>query len=103
MNDTAVLHIKVNSHTYKEAKARFLYDGLKASMFVGKMLEYYLKNDPDLAKVILKIKEELSIQNKKKRTKSLKLIEHGEENKKLINLSRKEIKSLYAVLEIENG
>tara|TARA_A100001515_G_scaffold9627_1_gene7999 strand:+ start:297 stop:602 length:306 start_codon:yes stop_codon:yes gene_type:complete len=101
MSDSSVLHIKVDSHTYKETKARLLYDDLKASAFINKVLEYYLKNDVDLARVVLKIKEELSKQNKKKRTKSLKLIEKGEKNKKLISLSNEEIKDLYDVLEYD--
>ena len=54
-----------------------------------------------MARVVLKIKEELSKQNKKKRTKSLKLIEKGEKNKKLISLSNEEIKDLYDVLEYD--
>jgi hypothetical protein len=102
MNDNSVLHIKVDGHTYKEAKARLLYDDLKATTFVAKVLEYYLKNDPDLARVVLKIKEEMSKQNKKKRSKSLKLIQKGEENKRSISLDNKEIKNLYDILEFDN-
>ena len=66
------------------------------------MFDYYLDNDPDLSKVVLKMKLELGKQNKKRSKKNNQLIQQGEINKKVFNLDDEEIKGLYDVLELDD-
>lgn len=102
MIERNLIRIKLNPDLYMMVKARLAYDNLKTSILVKKVFEYYLNNDTDLAKIVLKIKEELNLENKNRRTKTLKLIEKGEKVKKEINLDKTEIDSLYDVLEMDD-
>ena len=102
MIERDLISVKLNPDLYVMVKSRLAYDNLKTSILVKKVFEYYLNNDPDLAKIVLKIKEDLKLENKKRRTKSLKLIEKGEKLKQEINLDKIEIENLYDVLEMDD-
>lgn len=102
MIEKNLIRIKLNPDLYMMVKARLAYDNLKTSILIKKVFEYYLNNDTDLAKIVLKIKEESNLENKNRRTKTLKLIEKGEKVKKEINLDKTEIDSLYDVLEMDD-
>ena len=91
-----------DSLLYSRIKARLVYDELKTSYFIRKIFDYYLDNDPDLSKVVLKMKLELGKQNKKRSKKNNQLIQQGEINKKVFNLDDEEIKGLYDVLELDD-
>jgi|TARA_S200002703_G_C3777036_1_gene239248 hypothetical protein len=97
-----LIQVKLNPDLYKMVKARLAYDNLKTSILVKKVFEYYLNNDVDVAKIVLKIKEDLKLENKQRRTKTLKLIERGEKVKNEINLDKVEIQDLYDVLEMDD-
>ena len=97
-----LIQVKLNPDLYKMVKARLAYDNLKTSILVKKVFEYYLNNDVDVAKIVLKIKEDLKLENKQRRTKTLKLIEKGEKVKNEINLDKMEIQDLYDVLEMDD-
>ena len=102
MIERDLIQVKLNPDLYVMVKTRLAYDNLKTSILVKKVFEYYLNNDPDFAKIVLKIKEDLKLENKKRRTKSLKLIEKGEKLKQEINLDKIEIENLYDVLEMDD-
>lgn len=101
MSQTKV-ELFIDSLLYTRIKSRMIYDGLKTSIFVKKILDYYLENDPDLSKVLLKIKAEVGKERKVRSIKSDKLIQQGEQNKKPFNLNEEEIKGLYDVLELDD-
>ncbi len=92
----------IDSLLYTRIKSRLVYDGLKTSVFIKKMFDYYLENDPDLSKVILKMKLEVGKERKVRAIKSDKLIQQGEQNKKVFNLNNEEIKGLYDILELDD-
>ena len=102
MIERDLISVKLNPDLYVMVKSRLAYDNLKTSILVKKVFEYYLNNDPDFAKIVLKIKDDLKLENKQRRTKSLKLIEKGEKLKQEINLDKIEIENLYDVLEMDD-
>ena len=102
MIERDLISVKLNPDLYVMVKTRLAYDNLKTSILVKKVFEYYLNNDPDFAKIVLKIKDDLKLENKQRRTKSLKLIEKGEKLKQQINLDKIEIQNLYDVLEMDD-
>jgi hypothetical protein len=102
MIERDLISVKLNPDLYVMVKTRLAYDNLKTSTLVKKVFEYYLNNDPDFAKIVLKIKDDLKLENKQRRTKSLKLIEKGEKLKQQINLDKIEIQNLYDVLEMDD-
>ena len=69
--------------------------------FIRTYIEEYLNKNPLALEFVDLIKEKNSIQNKKKRAKSFKLIEKGRQIETLFNLSGNEIEDVYDVIELE--
>lgn len=79
--------------------ARLRYDRLTQGNFFRGLVELYVQNDIDMARVIEKIKEIKTTMGKKKRKYTLKEIEKGEEMKKDFGLSEDEKNFVFDLIE----
>lgn len=86
---------------HAELKARLFYDDLPMTKFIRTYIEEYLNKNPLTLEFVDLIKQKHSIQNQKKRNKSIKLIEKGKQVESLFNLTGEEINDIYDVIESE--
>ena len=84
-----------------ELKARLFYDEVPLTKFIRAYIEAYLGKDQIILDFLEKYKEENSIQNKKKREKTRKLISAGNKIKNTFVFSEEEVENIYDVLEDE--
>lgn len=84
---------------YARMLVRLRYDKLTQGNFFRGLVELYVENDLDMAKVIEKIKSTKSTMGKKKRRETIKDIELGEQMKKDFGLSDNEKNFIYDLIE----
>ena len=90
---------EVEEHTYAELKIRLFYDKLKQGLFLRELLEMYIRQDPDMCKVIDKIKTNNKTMGKLRRSRSMLEIQAGRKLEKDFGLSDKERESIYDMIE----
>tara|TARA_B100000212_G_C27350777_1_gene523519 strand:- start:121 stop:432 length:312 start_codon:yes stop_codon:yes gene_type:complete len=78
---------------------RLRYDRLTQGKFFRGLVELYVQNDVDMAKIIEKIKENKTTMGKRKRKYTLKEIKKGEEMKKDFGLSEDEKNFVFDLIE----
>jgi len=101
MQEGKLIAFKVPIRVHTELKVRLFYDEVPMTKFIRSYIEAYLSRDPLIIGFIKEYKRKNNIQNKAKIEKSEKLIEKGVESEKLFNLTNKEIKDVYDILEQE--
>ena len=103
MRETKIVAFSFPVKTHADLKARLLYDGVPMTKFIRHCIQAYLDKDKDMLDFVEKYKVANGIDNKKKRTKTRKLIEKGKKITELFNLTGKEIDNIYDILEEEIG
>tara|TARA_B100000282_G_scaffold296879_1_gene280772 strand:+ start:608 stop:919 length:312 start_codon:yes stop_codon:yes gene_type:complete len=78
---------------------RLRYDRLTQGNFFRGLIELYVENDIDMARIVEKIKENKTTMGKRKRKYSLKEIQQGEEMKKDFGLSEDEKNFVFDLIE----
>jgi predicted DNA-binding protein YlxM (UPF0122 family) len=78
---------------------RLRYDKLTQGNFFRGLVKLYVDNDLDMARIIEKIKVERSTMGKRKRAKSVKEIEQGENMMEDLGLSNNEKNFIYDLIE----
>ncbi len=78
---------------------RLRYDKLTQGNFFRGLVKLYVDNDLDMARVIEKVKIERSTMGKRKRAKSVKEIEQGENMMEDLGLSNNEKNFIYDLIE----
>ena len=78
---------------------RLRYDKLTQGNFFRGLVKLYVDNDLDMARIIEKIKVERSTRGKRKRAKSVKEIEQGENMMEDLGLSNNEKNFIYDLIE----
>ncbi len=88
-------------HTDQHARmiTRLRYDQLTQGNFFRGLVELYVNNDIDMAKIISKIKQSRSTMGKRRIQRSLRDIRKGEQVKHSLGLSDKERKFVYDLIE----
>lgn len=78
---------------------RLRYDKLTQGNFFRGLVKLYVDNDLDMARVIEKVKIERSTMGKRKRAKSVKEMEQGENMMEDLGLSNNEKNFIYDLIE----
>ena len=86
---------------HADLKLRLHYDGLTQADFFRSLITGYLEKDKNIMNFITGVQEDKNIHSKKKRAKSKKLEEEGENLMKKLGLGEEEIENIFDLLEGE--
>ena len=82
-----------------DLKIRLRYDGLKQSQFFQAILRLYISQDPEMLKIVEKIKLENRIMGKKKIKKTRELFEKGEKMMEDLGITDSDKQKIFDLIE----
>tara|TARA_R100000005_G_C4996141_1_gene202984 strand:+ start:650 stop:985 length:336 start_codon:yes stop_codon:yes gene_type:complete len=84
-----------------DLKLRLRYDNLSQTKFFAGIVKLYLENDPDMMKVIFKVKEHAKCMGNKKLNRSKKDIEKGEDIMKQLGITDTDKNNIFDMIEMD--
>ena len=84
-----------------DLKLRLRYDNLSQTKFFAGIVKLYLENDPDMIKVMLKVKEHAKCMGNKKLNRSKKDIEKGEDIMKQLGITDTDKNNIFDMIEMD--
>ena len=84
-----------------DLKLRLRYDNLTQTSFFAGIVKLYLDNDPDMIKVIYKVKEHARVMGKTKLKRSRDDIQSGDEFMKQIGITDSDKQNIFDMIEMD--
>ena len=84
-----------------DLKIRLRYDNLSQTKFFAGIVKLYLENDPDMMKVIYKVKESAQVMGKRKLNRSKKDIEKGFDIMKQLGITKTDKEDIFDMIEMD--
>ena len=88
--------------TSADLKLRLRYDNLSQVKFFAGIVKLYLENDPDMVKVIYKVKENAQVMGKKKLNRSRKDIQKGFDIMEKLGITETDRKDIFDMIEMDS-
>lgn len=96
--------VKFVFHAYEkisaDLKLRLRYDNLSQTRFFAGIVKLYLDNDPDMVKVMHKVKENAKSMGKQKLRRTVKDIEKGENIMEQLGITESDKNSIFDMIEM---
>ena len=97
--------VKFVFHAYEKVSAdlklRLRYDNLSQTRFFAGIVKLYLENDPDMMKVMYKVKENAQSMGKQKLRRTMKDLEKGKDIMEQLGITESDKESLFDMIEME--
>ena len=84
-----------------DLKLRLRYDNLSQTKFFAGIVKLYLENDPDMLKVIYKVKQNTQVMGKKKLNRARNDIEKGNDIMEQLGITDSDKKDIFDMIEME--
>ncbi|MBL18600.1 MAG: hypothetical protein CMC82_02050 [Flavobacteriaceae bacterium] len=97
--------VKFIFHAYEKVSAdlklRLRYDNLSQTRFFAGIVKLYLENDPDMMKVMHKVKENAQSMGKQKLRRTIKDLEKGKDIMEQLGITDSDKENLFDMIEME--
>ena len=87
--------------TSADLKLRLRYDNLSQVKFFAGMVKLYLENDPDMMKVIYKVKDNAQVMGKRKLNRSKEDIEKGFDIMEQLGITKTDKEDIFDMIEMD--
>ena len=84
-----------------DLKLRLRYDNLSQTKFFAGIVKLYLENDPDMLKVIYKVKQITQVMGKRKLNRARNDIEKGNNIMEQLGITDSDKKDIFDMIEME--
>ena len=84
-----------------DLKLRLRYDNLSQTKFFAGIVKLYLENDPDMVKVIFKVKQNTKAMGSKKLKRTTRDIENGEEMLSQLGITDSDKQNIFDMIEMD--
>ena len=84
-----------------DLKLRLRYDNLSQTRFFAGIVKLYLDNDPDMVKVMLKVKQNAMAMGKQKLKRTTKDIRKGEDIMEQLGITESDKNSIFDMIEMD--
>ena len=84
-----------------DLKLRLRYDNLTQTSFFAGIVKLYLENDPDMIKVIYKVKEHAQVMGKRKLNRARDDIQSGDDLMKQIGITDSDKQNIFDMIEMD--
>lgn len=91
----------VYEKTSADLKIKIRNDNLTQTSWFAGVAKLYLENDPDMVKVIYKVKQEAKVMGKKKLNRAKKDIEKGHDIMKELGITNSDKEDIFDMIESE--
>lgn len=86
-----------------DLKLRLRNDNLTQTSFFAGIVKLYLENDPDMIKVIYKVKDNAKVMGKRKLNRAKKEIEDGFDIMEQLGITDSDKKNIFDMIEMDLG
>ena len=86
--------------TSADLKLRLRYDNLSQTMFFAGIVKLYLENDPDMVKVMYKIKQNAQVMGRKKLDRTIKDIKKGKDIMEQLGITDSDKQNIFDIIEM---
>ena len=97
--------VKFIFHAYEKVSAdlklRLRYDNLSQTRFFAGIVKLYLENDPDMMKVMQKVKQNAQSMGKQKLRRTIKDLEKGKDIMEQLGITDSDKENLFDMIEME--
>ena len=97
--------VKFVFHAYEkisaDLKLRLRYDNLSQTRFFAGIVKLYLENDPDMVKVMFKVKQNAKSMGKQKLRRTVKDIEKGQNIMEQLGITESDKQEIFDLIETE--
>ena len=97
--------VKFVFHAYEkisaDLKLRLRYDNLSQTRFFAGIVKLYLENDPDMVKVMYKVKQNAMAMGKQKLRRTVKDIEKGQSIMEQLGITESDKQEIFDLIETE--
>lgn len=87
--------------TSADLKLRLRYDNLSQTRFFAGIVKLYLENDPDMVKVMHKVKENAKSMGKQKLRRTIKDISKGEDIMEKLGITDSDKQDIFDMIEMD--
>ena len=85
-----------------DLKIRLRYDNLSQTKFFAGIVKLYLENDPDMMKVMHKVKESAKVMGKQKLKNTMVDLHKGEEIMKQLGITETDKEKIFDLIEMDS-
>jgi hypothetical protein len=87
--------------TSADLKLRLRYDNLSQVKFFAGIVKLYLENDPDMIRVLYKVKSQAQVMGKKKLKRSVEDIGEGLDIMESLGITKKDKENIFDMIEMD--